>query len=195
LTLLNETVGRIAAPEIEIKIVDKNRQPLPVGEPGEIAYRGTVVIKEYFRLPEKTAADIDKDGWFYSGDVAYLDEDGNIHLVGRAKEMYITGGFNVYPAEVEEYINRFPGVMLAACVAVPHPILGEVGRAYIVAQPGAAINTKELAEFLKQYLADYKIPREFILREFLPMTLLGKIEKKLLRQEVEAEVAAAHDRT
>jgi len=189
LSLLNETVGRIA-PEIEIKIVDKNRQSLPTGEAGEIAYRGTVVLKEYFHLPEKTAADIDEEGWFYSGDVAFLDPDGNIHLVGRAKEMYITGGFNVYPAEIEEYINRFPGVMLAACVAVPHPIQGEVGRAYIVAQPGATIDTKELAAFLGQYLADYKIPREFVLRDALPMTLLGKIEKKLLRQEVEAELAS-----
>ncbi|MGE5380506.1 MAG: class I adenylate-forming enzyme family protein [Methylocystaceae bacterium] len=188
LSLLNETVGRIA-PEIEIKIVDKNRQPLPVGEAGEIAYRGTVVIKEYYRMPEKTAADIDQDGWFYSGDVAFLDLDGNIHLVGRAKEMYITGGFNVYPAEVEEYINRFPGVMLAACVAVPHPIQGEVGRAYIVPQPGVTIDTKELPQFLAQYLADYKIPREYVIRDMLPMTLLGKIEKKLLRQEVEAEIA------
>ncbi|NLB52333.1 MAG: long-chain fatty acid--CoA ligase, partial [Syntrophomonadaceae bacterium] len=172
------------------KLVDSNRQEVPRGEVGEIAYRGTSVIKEYFKLPDATKAAFDEEGWFYSGDMGMFDEDGNLRMVGRSKEMYITNGENIYPAEIEDAIMRFPGVMLCACVAVPHKISGEVGRAYIVPIPGNEINVEELKEFLKEYLASYKIPREFIFREMLPMTMLGKIEKKLLRQEVEEEIKA-----
>ncbi|MGE5396349.1 MAG: class I adenylate-forming enzyme family protein, partial [Chitinophagales bacterium] len=188
LETLNKTVGR-CAPEFEMKLVDKERNPVPDGTPGEIAYRGTSVIKEYYKLPEATAAAIDEEGWFYSGDLGLIDEDGNLRMVGRAKELYITGGYNVYPAEVEEYIMRYPGVMMCACVAVPHKIMGEVGRAYVVPQPGETLDGDAIQRFLQDYLADYKIPRQFIFRDSLPMTLLGKIEKKLLRQEVEKEFA------
>lgn len=183
---LNKTVGRVA-PEFEMKLVDKNRQPVAAGQTGEIAYRGTSVIKEYYKLPGATAAAIDAEGWFYSGDLGYIDEAGNLRMVGRSKEMYITGGYNVYPAEVEEYIMRYPGVLMAACVGMPDPIKGEVGRAYIVPKPGVTLDGEAIKEFLKQYLADYKLPVQFVIRDMLPMTLLGKIEKKLLRQEVEQE--------
>lgn len=189
LETLNLTVGK-PAPEFEMKLVDKNRQVVAPGEVGEIAYRGTSVIKEYFKLPEATAAAFDKEGWFYSGDLGLIDEDGNLRMVGRSKEMYITNGENIYPAEIEEAIMRFPGVMLCAVVAVPHEIAGHIGRAYIVPLPGAQIEVEKLKEFLKEYLSSYKIPREYVFREMLPMTLLGKIEKKLLRQEVEAELKA-----
>ena len=104
--------------------------------------------------------------------------------------LYITNGENIYPAEVEDAIMRFPGVMMCACVAVPHEIAGEIGRAYIVPLPGNEINVDDLKEFLKEYLASYKIPREYVFRDMLPMTMLGKIEKKILRQEVEAEMQA-----
>lgn len=189
LETLNLTVGKVA-PDFELKLVDSNRQEVPHGEVGEIAYRGTSVIKEYFKLPDATRAAFDEEGWFYSGDMGMFDEDGNLRMVGRSKEMYITNGENIYPAEIEDAIMRFPGVMLCACVAVPHKISGEVGRAYIVPIPGSEINVDELKEFLKEYLASYKIPREFVFREMLPMTMLGKIEKKLLRQEVEEEIKA-----
>lgn len=189
LETLNLTVGKVA-PDFQLKLVDSNRQEVPQGEVGEIAYRGTSVIKEYFKLPEATQAAFDDAGWFYSGDLAMFDDDGNIRMVGRSKELYITNGENIYPAEIEDAIMRYPGVMFCACVAVPHKIAGEVGRAYIVPIPGVEINVDELKEFLKEYLASYKIPREYIFREMLPMTMLGKIEKKLLRQEVEAEIKA-----
>lgn len=189
LEILNKTVGKIAQ-EFELKLVDKERREVARGKVGEIAYRGSSVIKEYFMLPEATQAAFDDEGWFYSGDLGLIDEDGNLRMVGRSKELYITNGYNVYPAEVEDAIMRFPGVMMCACVAVPQPIAGEIGRAYVVPLPGHTIDVKELQEFLKEYLTNYKIPREFVLREMLPMTLLGKIEKKLLRQEVEAEQAA-----
>ena len=187
LETLNETVG-INAPEFEMKLVDKNRQAVAHGEIGEIAYRGTSVIKEYFELPEATAAAFDNDGWFYSGDLGMIDEDGMLRLVGRSKEVYITGGFNVYPVEIEEHIMRYPGVLMTACIALPHPILGEVGRAYVVPKPGETVDTELLSRHLSDYLADYKQPREYIIRDMLPLTLLGKIDKKLLRQELENEL-------
>jgi acyl-CoA synthetase (AMP-forming)/AMP-acid ligase II len=189
LETLNLTVGKVA-PEFELKLVDELRREVPRGQIGEIAYRGTSVIKEYFKLPEATKAAFDDDGWFYSGDLGMFDENDNLRMVGRSKEMYITNGENIYPAEVEDAIMRFPEVMMCACVAVPHEIAGEIGRAYIVPLPGNEINVDDLKEFLKEYLASYKIPREYVFRDMLPMTMLGKIEKKILRQEVEAEMQA-----
>ncbi len=187
LETLNLTVGKVA-PDFEMKLVDHKRQRVVDGEVGEIAYRGTSVIKEYFKLPEATVAAFDKEGWFYSGDLGLIDENGNLRMVGRSKEMYITNGENIYPAEIEEAIMRYPGVMLCAVVAVPHDIAGEVGRAYLVPLPDTKIEAEELKEFLKTYLSNYKVPREYVFREMLPMTLLGKIEKKVLRQEVEEEL-------
>ncbi|MGE5370646.1 MAG: class I adenylate-forming enzyme family protein [Solirubrobacterales bacterium] len=187
LETLNQTVGK-CAPEFEMKIVDQNRKPVPDGTPGEIAYRGTSVIKEYFKLPDATKAAIDEAGWLYSGDLGFIDDDGNLRLVGRAKEMYITGGYNVYPPEIEDCLMRYPGVMMTACIGVPDPIQGEVGRAYIVPLPGVTLDAAEIQAFLEKHLADYKVPRQYVFREMLPMTLLGKIEKKLLRQEIEDEL-------
>lgn len=192
LETLNLTVGK-CAPDFEMKLTDVNRREVAQGEVGEIAYRGTSVIKEYFMLPEATKAAFDEEGWFYSGDLGLIDEDGNLRMVGRSKEIYITNGYNVYPAEVEDAIMQFPGVMLCACVGVPHPVSGEIGRSYIVPLPGQTIDIDQLKEFLKQQISSYKIPHEYILREMLPMTMLGKIEKKLLRQEVAAEAAACKD--
>lgn len=187
LEILHETVG-INAPEFEMKLVDKERKTVPTGEIGEIAYRGTSVIKEYYGLPEATAAAFDNEGWFYSGDLGVIDENGMLRLVGRSKEVYITGGFNVYPAEIEDQIMRFPGILMTACIAVPDSILGEVGRAYVVPKPGETIDIEALSAYLSEYLADYKIPREFVIKDMLPLTLLGKIDKKVLRQELEAEL-------
>jgi acyl-CoA synthetase (AMP-forming)/AMP-acid ligase II len=187
-------------PEFEFKLVDKNRQEVAPGETGELAYRGTNVIKEYFMLPEATAKSIDADGWFYAGDLARIGEDGQLHMMGRSTEMFITGGDNVYPAEIEEIIGNFENVMLVACLGLPDPIWGEIGRAYIVPRPGTQVDENALREYLRANLAKHKIPREFVFRDMLPLTSIGKVEKKLLKQEIleqlqAAEVAASTDRT
>jgi fatty-acyl-CoA synthase len=171
-------------PEFEFKLVDKNRQEVKPGETGELAYRGTNVIKEYFMLPEATAKSIDAEGWFYAGDLARIGEDGQLHMMGRSSEMFITGGNNVYPAEIEEVIGNYENVMLVACLGVPDEIWGEIGRVYIVPKPGTTVDENGLKEYLQANLAKYKIPREFIFRDSLPLTSIGKVEKKLLKQEL-----------
>jgi fatty-acyl-CoA synthase len=184
---LNVSVGK-CAPEWELKIVDAARKEVPPGTAGEIAYRGSNVFKEYFNMPEATAKAKDSDGWFYSGDVGLLDENNDLRLVGRLTEMYITGGYNVYPAEVEEQISRYPGVLMVAVIPLPHNVMGEVGRAYIVPKAGVTIDGAKIQEYLKDYLADYKIPRQWVIRDSFPLTTLGKIEKKILKQELLKEL-------
>jgi fatty-acyl-CoA synthase len=184
---LNLSVGK-CAPEWEMKIVDANRQEVPRGTAGEIAYRGPTVFKEYFNNPEATAKCKDADGWFYSGDVGLFDENNDLRLVGRLSDMYITGGYNVYPAEIEEQISRYPGVLMCAVIPVPHKLMGEVGRGYIVPKPGMTVVGEEVQEYLKDYLADYKIPRQWVIRDSFPLTTLGKIEKKILKAEMLKEL-------
>jgi fatty-acyl-CoA synthase len=174
---IGKTVGK-CAPEFEMRLVDKNGLPVPDGTPGEITYRGVTVFKEYFNDSDRTASTIDNDGWFYSGDVGIIDKNGDLCLLGRINDMYICGGFNVYPAEVEEKISKFPGVSMVAVLPVPHEIMGEVGRAYIVPKQGFTLNGNVIMCYLKDCLADYKIPRQYEFRDSLPLTPLGKIDKK-----------------
>ncbi|NLV16290.1 MAG: acyl--CoA ligase [Syntrophomonadaceae bacterium] len=185
---LNLSVGK-CAPEWELKLVDADRKEVPQGTVGEISYRGAIVFKEYFNMPEATAAAKDSEGWFYSKDMGMIDENGDLRLVGRLQEMYITGGYNVYPAEIEEQISRYPGVLMNAVIPVPHPIMGEVGRGFIVPKPGEIVDPAALQEYLKDYLADYKIPRQWEIRDSFPLTTLGKIEKKILKKELEERLA------
>ena len=126
------------------------------------------------------------DGWLQTGDLGTVDVRGVITLKGRKKDMYIQGGFNVYPAEVEALINRHPQVVLAAVIGVADPVMGEVGRAYVIAKPGSTLNELELRGWCAEHLADYKVPRQVSLREALPMTPAGKIHKAALRDELAA---------
>lgn len=186
---ISHTVGQIA-PEFEMKIVDHDRKLVSRGEPGEIAYRGSLIVKEYFGMLEETSQVFDKDGWFFSGDLGRIRKsDGFLEIVGRLKDMYITGGYNVYPSEVESAIMRYDGVLTVACIGIPHSLMGEVGRAYIMPKPGFNLDAAAIMDFLSHYLADYKIPHDYVIRDTLPMTPLGKIEKQLLREESLAEFA------
>ncbi|GAA4724570.1 FadD3 family acyl-CoA ligase [Phytohabitans rumicis] len=150
---------------------------------GEVLLRGPNVMLGYLDDPEATAAAIDADGWLHTGDAGSLDERGYLTITDRLKDMYICGGFNVYPAEVEKALARLPGVAESAVVGVPDPRLGEVGRAYVVARPGHKLSTVEVVDFCKRSLANYKVPRSVEFRAELPRNASGKVLKYLLREE------------
>ena len=125
------------------------------------------------------------DNWLKTGDMGYIDGQGYITLMGRKKEMYLQGGFNVYPVEVENLLTQHPKIMMAAGIGVPDPVLGEVGRYYIIPQPGTEITEAEIIEYCKKNLADYKVPRQIEFRTELPLTPVGKIMKSQLKEEFE----------
>jgi malonyl-CoA/methylmalonyl-CoA synthetase len=127
-------------PGVSLRVQDDAGKALPTGEIGGIQVKGPNVFKGYWRMPEKTAEEFTADGWFKTGDVGKVDERGYVTIVGRSKDLIISGGYNVYPAEIEGYINELPGVAESALVGVPHPDFGEVGVAVVIAKPGAALD-------------------------------------------------------
>ncbi|HRN65319.1 MAG TPA: malonyl-CoA synthase, partial [Alicycliphilus sp.] len=142
------TVG-FPLPGVGLRVVDDANQDLPVGEIGNIQVRGPNVFQGYWRMPEKTAEEFTPDGWFKTGDVGKVDERGYVSIVGRSKDLIISGGYNVYPAEIEGYINEMPGVAESALVGVPHPDFGEVGVAVVIAKPGAQLDGEAIITALK----------------------------------------------
>jgi acyl-CoA synthetase (AMP-forming)/AMP-acid ligase II len=177
-----ETTGP-AVPGVEICVVDAAGVPVPVGTDGEIWLRGENVMLGYFEDPEATAAAVDPEGWFHTGDVGRFDEHGCLKITDRIKDMFIVGGFNVYPAEVENVLSTHPAVMESAVIGVPDDRLGSVGRAYIVPRPGSEPDVDELAAFCREHLANFKVPREFVVVDAFPRNASGKILKKDLRSE------------
>ena len=182
------TVG-VPSPGIELAIMDDDGNILPQGEAGEIAIRGDAVMKGYWNRPDEDAKVFDQNGYFHTGDMGKLDKEGCLMIVGRKKEMYIRGGENVYPPEIEEAIAKHPDVFLSAVVGRPDPVMGEVGRAYIIPKPGTHPTAQEIKTFLKDKLVKYKIPEDIIFREQLPLTPLGKVKKLDLYQEIKREFA------
>ncbi len=176
------SIGR-PFPGMEVKVRDPEGRELAAGETGELHFRGECVVQGYFRMPAETAAAFDEDGWVASGDMGYIDEDGYIILMGRKKEMYIQGGFNVYPVEVENLLNKHPKVAMAAGIGVPDPVMGEVGRYYIISNPGQAATEEELKAYCSRHLADYKVPRQIVFCPSLPLTPVGKVMKAKLRED------------
>lgn len=169
------SIGR-AVPGVEVRIVDQSGREMPVDEPGEIVTRGPHVMKGYFRKPEATAARI-RDGWLYTGDVGKRATDGYFIHLGRHDDMIITGGLNVYPAEVENLIYAFPNVQETIVFAIPDPKRGQVIGAAVVPRPGKTIAPKELLNFLRANLATFKVPQKIVLRESLPRTSSGKLNR------------------
>lgn len=167
-------------PGVEVKVVDDNDQEVPVNEVGELVVRGPNVMAGYYNQPEETAAAL-RGGWLHTGDLARRDEDGYFYIIDRKKDMIILGGFNVYPREVEEVLLTHPAVQEAAVVGVGDPLKGETVKAYIVLKEGASADRRQLQEFLKEYLAAYKIPRLFEFVAELPKSPTGKVLKKLLK--------------
>ncbi|MDH4391912.1 MAG: AMP-binding protein [Aquabacterium sp.] len=164
-----------------LKIAGPQGQALPAGTVGELWFRGAGVVPGY--IGAAAGQGFSADGWLQTGDLGLVDGHGVITLKGRQKDMYIQGGFNVYPAEVEALIHRHPGVVMAAGIGVPDPVLGEVGRVYVIPKPGSNLREADVRSWCAQHLADYKVPRQVVLRDALPMTPAGKIHKAALRQE------------
>ena len=167
------SIGR-AVPGVEIKIVDKNGTEVPAGEPGEIITRGPHVMKGYFRKPEATAARL-RDGWLYTGDIGKREDDGYYYHLGRSDDMIITGGLNVYPAEVENMIYGYAKVQETIVFPIPDEKRGMVIGAAIVARPGEIISEKEILSFLRANLATFKVPQKIVVRDSLPRTSSGKL--------------------
>jgi fatty-acyl-CoA synthase len=173
------SIGR-PLPGVEMRVVGSSGADVTAGEVGELWFRGLGVVKGYLG-GKVTEGSFGPDGWLRTGDMGCIDESGFIHLRGRKKDMFIQGGFNVYPAEVENFIASHPGVLMVAGIGVPDPVMGEVGRFYVVLRPSAALTAEDLRAYCAQHLADYKVPRQIVFRDQLPLTPTGKVLKAALR--------------
>ncbi len=176
------TVG-FALPGVLLRVTEpETGRPLPDGETGMIEVKGPNVFKGYWRMPEKTAAEFRADGFFITGDLGKIDERGYVHIVGRGKDLVISGGYNIYPKEVESEIDGMPGVVESAVIGVPHPDFGEGVTAVVVAQKGAALDEAAVLAALQDRLARYKQPKRVLFVDDLPRNTMGKVQKNLLRQ-------------
>jgi fatty-acyl-CoA synthase len=165
------------------RLMDARGNDVPVGEVGELLLRGPHVCQGYWNNPQATVAALDAEGWFHTGDLARCDEEGFFYIAGRSKDMFISGGVNIYPAEIEGELLLHSGVQDAAVVGVPHPTWGEVGVAFVVRCASHTATAEELAHFLGERLARYKVPKEFLFVDTLPRTPYGKVVKGELLQQ------------
>ena len=179
------TVG-FALPGVTLRVMGDDSEVRPTGEIGDIQVQGPNIFKGYWRMPEKTKEEFTPDGFFKTGDVGKVDEGGYITIVGRSKDLIISGGYNVYPAEIEGYINDMPGVAESARVGVPHPDFGEVGVAVVIAKLGATVDAAQITATLKSSLANFKIPKQCFVVAELPRNTMGKVQKNLLRDQYKA---------
>ena len=174
------TVG-FPLPGVTLRVVDDANQPVPTNDIGAIQVKGPNVFLGYWQMPEKTAEEFTADGFFKTGDVGKIDSDGYVTIVGRNKDLIISGGYNVYPAEVESYLNNLPGIAESAVVGVQHPDFGEVGVAVLVPRPGAQLDPTAVLQAMKAQLANYKVPKHCAVVEELPRNTMGKVQKNVLR--------------
>jgi malonyl-CoA/methylmalonyl-CoA synthetase len=176
------TVG-FPLPGVSVRVTDlADGAPLAAGETGMIEIKGPNVFKGYWRMPEKTAAEFTADGYFISGDLGKIDDEGYVHIVGRGKDLVISGGYNIYPKEVESEIDLLDGVVESAVIGVPHPDFGEGVTAVVVPRPGVALTESDVLRALQARLAKYKQPKRVIFVEDLPRNTMGKVQKNLLRE-------------
>ena len=178
--LIATSVGK-AIPGLEVKIAAPDGRALPHGETGEIHVRGYAVMREYLDDAAATAEAIDADGWLHTGDVGHMDEGGYVRITDRMKDMYISGGFNCYPAEVEKLLSDHPDVGMVAVIGVPDARMGEVGKAFIVPRPGAAPTPDSIIAWAREAMANYKVPRHVEVVDALPLNAAGKVLKTELR--------------
>jgi len=174
------TCGR-AIPGLELKCVEDHGRSVPTGAPGEILVRGYGVMQGYLDDPAATEAAIDRDGWLHTGDIGVLDGDGYLKITDRKKDMYITGGANCYPAEIEQLLCEHPAVEAAAVIGMPDERLGEVGKAFVVLRPGRIVDADGLIAWARSNMANYKVPRAIEFRTELPKNAAGKVLRRELR--------------
>ncbi len=171
------TSGR-AVDGVEVQVLAET------GQPGEVLVRGYGVMSGYWEDPEATAEAIDGDGWLHTGDIGVMDAEGNLRITDRLKDMYICGGFNVYPAEIEQVLARLGGVAEAAVIGVPNDRLGEVGKAFIVKLPDAELDEAAVIAYTREHLANFKTPRSVTFLDVLPRNPGGKVVKSQLREKI-----------
>jgi len=181
--------GSIGRPNffVDAKVLDNEGKPLAAGEAGELVLKGPSYCSGYFNNPEATAASIDEKGYFHTGDMAMYDEEGYFFIVDRKKDMFISGGENVYPAEIEKALYQHPAVHMCAVIGLPDPKWGEVGKACVVLKPNASAGEAELLQFMTDRLAKYKVPKSVSLMDALPISAAGKILKRELKERFTKE--------
>ena len=182
--IISSTSGR-AIPDVEVRIVDGDNQELSCGEQGEIVVRGYNVTQGYFEDPHATKEAIDSDGWLHTGDIGVMDAEGNIDITDRLKDMFIVGGFNAYPAEIENSLVSHPAIAHVAVVGVPDERMGEVGHAFVVLRPGETVGADEVVAWCRDQMANYKVPRAVHMVDALPLNASGKVLKYELRRLID----------
>lgn len=181
-TLIASTVGR-PGEGIEVVVVDDDENPVAPGEPGELFVRGYNVMDGYWEDPEETAKVLTSDGFLRTGDIGTMDENGFVRITDRKKDMFITGGFNAYPAEIEELLGRFEKLLYVAVIGMPDERLGEVGWAFVVPKPGAQVTESDVAQFARANMANFKVPRRIVILDDLPRNASLKVLKVQLREQ------------
>ena len=177
------TVG-FPLPGVELKVTDpETGAPVANGEIGQIEVRGPNVFKGYWKMPEKTAEELRADGFFITGDLGLIDDDGYVTIIGRNKDLIISGGYNIYPKEIELVLDEQPGVLESAVIGVPHPDFGESVVALLVAEPGVTLSPDSIMEALGEELARFKQPKKLIVMPAFPRNTMGKLQKNLLREQ------------
>ncbi|HEX5094620.1 MAG TPA: FadD3 family acyl-CoA ligase, partial [Acidimicrobiia bacterium] len=177
---ISRTSGR-AIPGVEVRLVDDDNNSVPTGEPGEVVVRGYNVMKGFLDDPDATAEAIDSEGWLHTGDIAVMDDGGNVTITDRKKDMFIVGGFNAYPAEIENMLSAHPSISQVAIVGVPDTRMGEVACAFVVLRPNTTLTPDELIAWSRDKMANYKVPRHVDILDALPLNASGKVLKYELR--------------
>lgn len=184
----------VPLPGVDVRVIKEGNEPCAIGEIGDVQVRGPNVFKGYWRMPEKTREEFTEDGWFKTGDVGAFGGPGKpdnyLTLVGRSKDLIISGGYNVYPKEIESYIDEMAGVAESAVIGLPHPDFGEAVGAVIVARPGATVDAAQVIAALKDRIANYKVPKRVWIVDELPRNAMGKVQKNLLRDRYAGAFAA-----
>ena len=176
------TTSGCAIEGVEVKCVDTDNIEVPAGDPGEILVKGYNITQGYFNDPEATQEAIDKDGWLHTGDIGILNDRGYIKITDRSKDMFIVGGFNAYPAEIENILCDHPAISQAAVIGIADDRMGEVAKAFIILKPNKSLEEDSLLQWSKENMANYKVPREIKFVDDLPTNAAGKVMKYLLKE-------------